>query len=687
MYLTPQKKVDLMSFLRLVSSISSFCLLFLLLADSALANEQILRIGTTGHEKIAGLPRSLSPIQKEKMLLERFAEQKNYKLQIQTASSLDELFSMLKQGKIDIAYGNLSITPEREKLFAFSAPVDKTHVSIVSSKQTPGVGRHSLAGKKIFIEYKSSYWRLAEKLKKQMPSIKLVTAPLGCDTEELLYCAGRRKIPYAIADDNFIECYTRYRADLKVIYTFPEAQQSAFVLNKNKLILLKELNTFIKKHRQDFEFTYSKQGWAAIKRRGYIRVLTRSNPFTYFIHRGKLMGFEYELAKKFAKEHNLRLVVIVPPTWQEMFDWLQQGKGDVIAAMVTVSDARKKISGISFCYPYCNIKEQIIAKKGTPAIRSLRDLNGKKIAVRYGSSYYFSLKKLQANGIKVKIIPLSPSLETDEILEKVIAGKYRYTMSDDNIFASSHGGKNKLHSIFTLPHNNNYGWMVRTDNAKLKDKVNEFFKRTYRGVFFNLAYRRYFSTTPDVKTQTVTRNTSKEEISRYDNIIKQYSGYYAFPWCLIASQIYQESRFNAEAKAWDGGMGLMQLMPATARELGCHDPFSPAQNVNAGVKYMNRLKKRFDDKVSPTDKFCFALASYNGGYGHVIDARKLAEEQGLNPNRWHNNVEKSFKLLSKKKYASKARYGSCRSHIIIDYVNDIMIRYHHYFQQVSQKKR
>lgn len=134
-------------------------------------------------------------------------------------------------------------------------------------------------------------------------------------------------------------------------------------------------------------------------------------------------------------------------------------------------------------------------------------------------------------------------------------------------------------------------------------------------------------------------------------------------------------------------MGLMQLMPLTAKELGCYRPFDPDENIKAGVKYMYRLRKRFKNNVSANDKICFALASYNGGYGHVIDARKLAAEQGLNPNRWTANVAKAFEQLSRKKYSKRARYGSCRSDIIINYVNNIFIRYYQYAQKINTNAR
>lgn len=166
--------------------------------------------------------------------------------------------------------------------------------------------------------------------------------------------------------------------------------------------------------------------------------------------------------------------------------------------------------------------------------------------------------------------------------------------------------------------------------------------------------------------------------SPFDHWIREHAGRHEFDWLLIASQIYQESRFAPEVIAHDGGLGLMQLMPCTAEEMGCGVPLEPEPNIRAGTGYLGKLYRRLGDDIGPRDRLCFALAAYNGGYGHLEDARLLAKQQGLNPNRWQGNVEKAYQLLTRKKYYAKAKYGACRSDIIVRYVNEVMARYLEY---------
>ena len=419
-----------------------------------------------------------------------------------------------------------------------------------------------------------------------------------------------------------------------------------------------------------------------LKKRRFLRVLTRNNPACYYIHRGMMMGFEYELVKKFAAENGMEVVVLVPPTWDDMISWLLEGRGDIIAGAMTLTKARKDIPGLGFGKSYATLVQAVFCRKEDKNLKKLSDLSGRDIWVRKNSVYWDTLCELRRKGASFNIREVPPDMETYEILEGVKKGKYDLSVADIRFsdFAAIGGD---LLTPFTIGEELRYAWGVRKDNVKLQEAVNRFIAKEYRGKFYNIIYRRYLKNgnTMQKFKESATEN-SYQKFSKYDRLIKKYADKYNIPWYIIAAQVFQESRFDPKARSWCGTEGLMQLTKDTAKEMKCRDIHDEEENIKAGVKYMRHLLDRIPGDVSEFDKRCFALASYNGGYGHLQDARKLAKQLGLNPDVWFNNVEKAMSLLSRKKYYSKARYGYCRSSEIVNYVKDIVIRSKSYKQAI-----
>jgi len=416
----------------------------------------------------------------------------------------------------------------------------------------------------------------------------------------------------------------------------------------------------------------------AIKERGFIRVLTRNNPACYFIHRGGLMGFEYELVKRFAKQEGLKVVMIVPPKWDDLPDWLAEGRADLIAASKTITENRRNIDGMAFCHPYGKVFEMIVTRPDDDSIKSLNDLAGRTIHVRKSSSYFESLTNLKKQtGIKFRIAPVSEELETFQILEKVANGELDITCADHHFLNQRPGLKDRLKVVLRLNEPQTYGWAVRTDQPELRATVDRFFEKEYRGTTYNILYKRYFYQEAEKRAAEFSSD-GPFRISPYDDLVKKYAAQHQMPWTLICAQIHQESRFDPNAGSWAGAKGLMQLMPATAKELGVKNILDPDENIAGGVKYLHQQYKRIPGNVDAFNRACFSLAAYNGGYGHLIDARKLADQKGWDRNLWQGNVQKAYELLSTPKYAQQAKYGYCRSDEIVNYVRDIIIRYEAY---------
>lgn len=452
--------------------------------------------------------------------------------------------------------------------------------------------------------------------------------------------------------------------------------------------LLKSLNAFLVKEHPVVVPKPRSGDLAEMKERGYIRVLTRNNPACYFVHRGELMGFEYEFIKQYASQLGLDVVMIVPPRWADLKQWMMEGRGDVIAACITISEERKKSKKLQFCYPYGNIQEIIVTRKSDKELRSLNDLAGRTVHVRELSHYWVTLEKLKKeSGIDFELKAVPGTMETREILHRVESGEFDLAMADSGFLDIEINSGRKLRSglMFRTPYN--YGWVIRKNNPELKASMDKFLKQKVGTSNYNYLYGKYFSQGSTVREfQDEVRTLEEAVISPYDDLIQVSAKKYNFHWCLIASQMYQESHFDPKAKSWSGARGLMQLMPATAGELGLSERtiLNPEKNIDAGVKYLSQQRKRVPDEVDAFNRLCFGLAAYNGGYGHLIDARSLAKKLGRNPDIWVENVDHAYSLLSTPEYSEKAKYGYCRSEEITGYVRKIIARYISYKSEIER---
>lgn len=162
-------------------------------------------------------------------------------------------------------------------------------------------------------------------------------------------------------------------------------------------------------------------------------------------------------------------------------------------------------------------------------------------------------------------------------------------------------------------------------------------------------------------------------LPRFRPFIRDAAGRNGFDWCLIAAQIYQESRFDPAALGPNGAQGLMQILPSTARSLKVANPLDPVASIKGGVAYLKWLYDLYDG-ADETNRLLTALAAYNAGPGHVNDARRLAARMGLDPTRWES-LSRTLPLLRLRRYYQEAEQGFCRGDITVAYVRQIMTYY------------
>ncbi len=409
-----------------------------------------------------------------------------------------------------------------------------------------------------------------------------------------------------------------------------------------------------------------------ILRTGKITVLTRNNANCYYLYRGQPMGFEYDLAKAFADHLGVRLEIKVAERWEGMIPDIQTGEADMIAADLTIT--AKRLRQVAFSDGYLTTRQQILTNRHHPGIRSPTDLAGQTVHVRRGTSYQERLEELQRAGINVAI-QLHLDMPTEELIRQVAAGEIGITLADEHIAQLNRRYYPKARIVSPVSENQAIGWAVHKQAGKLRRRINRFIKTIKANGQYAEIYARYFSNLEmfDYVDVRAYHRRLRTRLPSYRAIIEEAAELNNFDWRLIAAQVYQESHFDPTARSHAGAFGLMQLTLQTARSLGVTDILDPLQNIQAGVLYLKILYDFFHAAPAP-DRLYIALAAYNVGQGHVRDARDLAREFNLDPDRWAS-LKKTLPMLSYRKYYSKSRYGYCRGTEPINYIRQIFFYY------------
>lgn len=411
---------------------------------------------------------------------------------------------------------------------------------------------------------------------------------------------------------------------------------------------------------------------AQIIQRNELRVVTRNNANCYYEYRNQPMGFEYDLAKAFADRLGVRLVVIVADQWEGLLPAVLNGSADIVAANMTATPKRK--SQVAFSKGYLQIRQQIITHRNNNSVSSMADLEGRTVHVRRGTSYQERLEVLNSAGIGIRI-KLVPDIPTEELIRQVADGQIEITVADSHIALLNRRYYPKAVMAAPLGGPEMIGWAVHPEAIALLNRINAFFDEIKTNGRFDRIQARYFSNVEqfDFVDLNAFHRRLKTRLPRYMKTIRSASDDAGMDWRKIAAQMYQESHFRPRARSRANAHGLMQLTHPIARAYGVKSIYDPNQNIRAGVRMMKDLVAHFDKAVFP-DRWYLALAAYNVGIGHVQDARDLARQRNLDPNRWAS-LKETLPLLRFRKYYKHARYGYCRGTEPVAYIRQILVYY------------
>ena len=446
---------------------------------------------------------------------------------------------------------------------------------------------------------------------------------------------------------------------------------------------------------------------AEIRERGTLTVLAPYNSTTYFVYRGEPFGYEYELLREFAASQGLKLKMVVVTDPKSLLPLLNEGEGDVAAARLIPTpegEAQAAFTRALYQTEPALVQQEAAPEAATkvaekamapgpadptpevdiPArlVTHPKQLAGKRVDLPEKSPYQRTLVEL-ADEISGDIHVVELGQIQDEVLaQKIARGEVEFTVMQANLAELKEAEFSNLKVRPVVGRKHGVAWAARKNSPELLAALNTWIEDAQNAGLFQRMYRKYFvdmrGYIERATSDFLTSSTGK--LCPYDDLLKRHAPLVGWDWRLLASQMYQESRFKPNAKSWAGAAGLLQLMPGTARQVGVRDPYDPEDNVGGAVRYIKWLNGFWDERITDEgERLKFILASYNTGAGHVEDAQRLASKYGGDPLRWE---DVAYWLLQKstQKYSSDevVKFGFCRGLEPVNYVEHILRRYDHY---------
>ncbi len=411
-----------------------------------------------------------------------------------------------------------------------------------------------------------------------------------------------------------------------------------------------------------------------VKQDGELVVYTRNSPTTYYEGPDAPAGLEYDMAKMFADELGVKLTMIIPETLGDIMEGVRDGTAHFAAAGLTVTEERKK--HFRFGPAYQEVTEQLVYHADHPKPKNLSSLGDGILEVVAGSSHEERLKYLK-NVIRDLSWRSASDQESEDLMQLVADEFIDYTIADSNEIALNKPFFLRLRVAFDISEPQPLAWLFPKDkdNSLYKEAVKFFKKIKENGELTRMIERAYGHVDNLNYVGTIVfRRHIAQRLPAYESMFRKYAREYGLDWRLLVAIGYQESLLNADAQSPSGVRGLMMLTRKTSKDLGVENRLDPESSIKGGARYFAQLHTRIPKEIREPDKTWMALAAYNVGFYHVMDARIITEKRGLDPDKWID-VKTSLPLLAQRKWYKDTKFGYARGWEPVRYVENIRSYY------------
>jgi peptidoglycan lytic transglycosylase F len=406
-----------------------------------------------------------------------------------------------------------------------------------------------------------------------------------------------------------------------------------------------------------------------VRARGELRVVTLNLPTCYYLGAQGSEGLEYRLASRYAAQLGVKLNLYPVASEGAMQDELAAGRADIAAASLSDSPEWQKVGDAAV--PYANIPQLVVYQRSGVRPRETLQLESARLAVRAGSPQERILEKLRRTvAPTLQWVQTAPS--SADPIEDVDSGNADYAISDAREFSFARHLYPNVLVGFALPDTRPVQWVVRKGAPALLESVDQFFGALAQsGELSQLVQEasgdtRRFEYEESREFQTHVA----ERLPRYRTWFEEAAVQAGLDWRLLAAVGYQESKWDPRAVSDEGAAGLMMLTADTAQAMGIKDRSDPQQSIFAGARYLAQVRQMIPDRIAEPDRTWLTIAAYNVGFGHLEDARIIAQALGKDPDSW-TEVREELPLLAQGRWYARAKRGYARGWEPVQFVDRI----------------
>jgi membrane-bound lytic murein transglycosylase F len=404
-----------------------------------------------------------------------------------------------------------------------------------------------------------------------------------------------------------------------------------------------------------------------------LKLLVLQKPLTYQRLNQLENGYEFEILQQFATDMGYKLKIQTVRNEKALSRELAMGQGDLAAGRF--SEFSLASNQFTHSAVYDEEKTSLVCRQETdvrfgrdgrldPSSRWKLLFNPKFIESRWAENLKSNAPQLKLSArTTLTILPILRSLSQGKgdctLMDHLEAQYYLRVYPDLKIAKDI----SPLHSYFFL---------ISKTRPELAEKMRKWMGHAARHHVLSQAKARIKGDISELTTKEIARfiQARTSVFPRYASLFRKHGQSFGIPWQLAAAVAYQESKWDPAAQSFTGVKGFMQLTQETAEHLGVEDRTDTEQSIWGGTKYLKMLLDRQPKGLPFREKLALALATYNVGPAHMIDAQKLAHKLGKNPYSW-KDLQEVLPLLGEKDYLADLKYGPARGQEPVDYVQRV----------------